>query len=86
MKKLKNAAKSHKNKLLKLLDLAKNGKILPDKYFSMPFGDVSSQIKICNLILSDKLSHAAELIQGLDAVVREDIPSCIYHFAYEFDF
>jgi len=84
IKQLKNAAKSRKNKLLKFLDLAKNGERISGKDFWLNIGDIADQIKICNVILTSNFRRAANLVQNLDTVVREDMPSCIYNFAYEY--
>ena len=81
---LKKSARSHREKMLVLLEKAKLGIRFRENNKSkwIFVGDIAEHIHICNLILANKVEQAGDLIFSLDTESRDSLPMPIYNIVY----
>lgn len=76
-KRQKEKVLAYKRKLNRILNDAKHGRIRSETRFWTYVGEVSDHIKVCNLLLSNRLNATAYKYALLGEVSREMMPSTI---------
>lgn len=78
MKKEIKLAKQFKNKLVKLLSTAKEGKKINKTSCWLYIADIAELINFCNAVITNDIKLAYRLLNNMDTPVEELVPSTLY--------